>query len=507
MSGKKSPYLKRNRVRLTDFEKLHSESIGAKALNDSDLTGKKLTQERISQLFYDIEPELGFVATCECKEYRGNFYAGYVCPICKTTVSTEFTSKLGCVNWLIFPDHLPSIMHPVFYAVLSRWLGKVKSEKPKSKVRKIPLLQAILDPTEELPHGVRSHIRAQGFRYFEKHTDEIMDFFFNTYKLTKSKKDLCHVKDMYEQYKHLMWIRKFPSLHPVLTPIAKECKMKAIDNAAGHMMSAASDLSTLAYESKRCLTDKTYVDRQLWKVYESLIAYTENIIEKKFGDKFAQARRHNMGARVHFSARSVIVPIVSPHEGDEIYIPMKIAMGALKGEILNVLMNRSFIPVEESPGYKVKRPHTLNEALAKYMRGLVVFDEDIHRIIMKLIEECPYKGLPLLVGRNPTLVLGAIQLLYMTKVKTDMADETISISARICKAPNADFDGDEMYILFIKEMGMVPFLQNLHPRMTILSKSDLAVGGLVMPTNQATVHINSFLSCGMDTPKHVRFEM
>lgn len=64
-----------------------------------------------------------------------------------------------------------------------------------------------------------------------------------------------------------------------------------------------------------------------------------------------------------------------------------------------------------------------------------------------------------------------------------------------------------MYLLFIKEMGMVPHLQNLHPRTTILSKSDLGVDSLVAPTNQATIHWNSFLGSAIGVPKEVRFEL
>jgi len=64
-----------------------------------------------------------------------------------------------------------------------------------------------------------------------------------------------------------------------------------------------------------------------------------------------------------------------------------------------------------------------------------------------------------------------------------------------------------MYLIFIKEMSMVSELRNLHPRMTILSKSDLAVGNLVTPTNQATVHWNSFLSTAINVPKTVRFKL
>lgn len=430
-------FSKKNLIRLIDFDKLHADSPGARALNDSDLTGRKQAAERISQAFYDIEAELGFVASCQCKEYRGNYYAGHVCKICGTVVSTEFAENIEHVNWLILPDHVPPVMHPVFFAALNSFLGKVKVNDAKLGKKSIPLLQSILDPSEELFEPVKTHIRAQGFRYFYKHCEEIMNFFFEVYPKTKSKKDVIHIRALYEEYKDRMWVKKIPALHPTLTPQAKECRVRTIDHAAGYIMSAAADLSALSYESKRCITDSKYVDRQLWKMYVNVIKYTEQILEKKFGDKYAHARRHVMGARIHFSARSVIVPIVEPHMGDEIHLPWKIALGGLKLEILNILTTRSVIDVEDEHGERVKRPHTIAEATAKYMRALVVYDEDIKKIIDLLIKECPYKGLPILCGRNPTLVLGAIQLLYFTKVKTDMADETIAISPRICKAPNA----------------------------------------------------------------------
>ncbi len=54
---------------------------------------------------------------------------------------------------------------------------------------------------------------------------------------------------------------------------------------------------------------------------------------------------------------------------------------------------------------------------------------------------------------------------------------------------------------------MVPHLQNLHPRKTILSKSDLGVDSLVAPTNQATIHWNAFLGTAIGVPPEVRFEL
>ena len=389
----------KNRIRLADFSKMYSSSIGARVVNDSFLSGKKINTERIEKLFYNIDPELGFVASCECKMYRGNYYSGHKCPYCGTVVSSEFATDMSHVNWLVIPEHLPPIIHPVFFMVMKEWLGKTKSTNPKSR-NKVSLMQALLDPAEELPYPVRTHIHGQGFKYFAEHHEDIMKFFLDVYRPTKNKKEVPYIRAMYDEYKHLLLIRTFPTLHPTLTPIAKEGRIRTIDPAASVIMAAMSDLSTLGFESRRCIVDSKYSEKMLWKVYNNIVTYVETIITKKFGDKFAHARRHLMGARIHYSARSVIVPIIEPHRGDEIHLPWKIALGALKPEILNVLMNRLHKQYQPD-GTFVKAQYQYNEAYAKYMKALVVFDQDICDIINTLIKECPYKGLPVLCGRNP----------------------------------------------------------------------------------------------------------
>jgi hypothetical protein len=410
----------KRRATLVDLTKLYNDTTGARILNDSSFTGRKVNEERIAQLFYDIDPELGFVASCECKAFRGNYYAGHKCPHCGTVVSSEFTSDMTHINWIVLPDHVPPVLHPVFFMLLKEWLGKTASANTKGRT-KISLIQAILDPAETLPMGVRSHIKKQGFKHFHENHEEIMNFFFTTYRPTKVNKNTPFIKLLYEEYKEILFTKKIPTLHPSLTPIAKEGKMKAIDPAAASIMAATSNASILGFESKRCLTENKYVDKMLWKVYADIMNYVELIITKKYGDKYAHVRRHMMGARIHYSARSVIVPIVDPHRGDEIHIPWKIALGGFKNELLNVLTNRKGL--------------SFNDALMKYTTALVRYDDEIYRIMLTLMRECPYKGFPVLCGRNPTLILGAIQLLFVTKIKTDVEDETIGISARICKAP------------------------------------------------------------------------
>ena len=48
------------------------------------------------------------------------------------------------------------------------------------------------------------------------------------------------------------------------------------------------------------------------------------------------------------------------------------------------------------------------------------------------------------VLRNPTLVQLSIQTLFISAVLTDVTQCSLRISDRVIKAPNADFDGDQL---------------------------------------------------------------
>ena len=51
------------------------------------------------------------------------------------------------------------------------------------------------------------------------------------------------------------------------------------------------------------------------------------------------------------------------------------------------------------------------------MNAINVYDYEIDVIMQNMIKDCPYKGLPILMNRNPSLRIGSIQLLFVTKIK------------------------------------------------------------------------------------------
>jgi hypothetical protein len=408
-------------TRLADYDRIFQNTLGARIINDSRLTSNQVIGDYITNLFYKTDTDIGFVASCSCGHFSGRYFAGHVCPYCGSIVSTQFATSLNNVNWIGIPSCMGKVIHPVFYAVMKEWLGKAKYKKQdkeaKLKGKKISLIEAILNPAEQLPYDVRSGIKGQGFSYFVAHADEIMDFLLNKYKATKINKSTPFVRKMYEKYKDIFLVDKLPILHPSMHPLAKEGKMKAVDVSAQLILPAIVDLHTSSFSVERCVTSPKYADRALWKVYNKYIQYQEIIITKKLGDKYAHIRRHVIGARVHFSARSVIVPITTRHMADEVHLPWKMAVNGLRHEILNVLMNR--------------RGYDYNRALSKFMKSLVVYDQDIYDIMMTLMKECSAvsptgrHGFPILLGRNPAKCL---KLLYFS------CHQEINISIRTIPA-------------------------------------------------------------------------
>lgn len=90
-------------------------------------------------------------------------------------------------------------------------------------------------------------------------------------------------------------------------------------------------------------------------------------------------------------------------------------------------------------------------------------------MFIELIEECPFKGIPVEVGRNPTMERGSMQRLYITSVKTDVKDPTFGISILIVKTFNADFDGDALNAEVLLDVFMHEGLAPLAPHTNIIS--------------------------------------
>ena len=380
--------MKNKLFRIRNLDQLFNDTINKRVINNSDFTNSQVMEDFVKQFFYETDKDLEYVSSCECGECYGTYFEGSVCPYCGTVVSSKFTTALNNVNWFDIPEHLPAVLHPVFFTIFKEWLGKTKSIRG-ARTKKVPIIQAILNPADTLPEELRCIVPIQGQSYFNEHIFEILHYFLHEYKPKKGDRWNPYIEYLIEKHKDGILTRKLPILHPSFHPLAKDGKAKTVDMTAAKIVPAWMDLSQLGNTSRRKVVATKYVDKTLWKIYSQYIDYIELIIQRKLGDKFAQLRRHNTGSRIHFSARSVIVPITERHMGSEIYLPAKIAINSLKYEIINFLM---------------KNGYSYTDAVTKQVKSLVTPDPEVFDIIKKIIkmwQSRGFEGIAILVGRNP----------------------------------------------------------------------------------------------------------
>ena len=416
-------------VRFTNFEKLRESIPDTRFLNEDILD--EPNKSVLIDLLHNTKVSLDFTPTCECKLYKGVQFEGKVCPFCGTQVSSEFVENFEQKNWVRIPDNMPPILHPVFYLILRSWVGKVRTgasnTKNAGKKQRVAIIDFILNPEETLPDDLKDVIKEQGFIYFTQHFDEIMQFLLYEHPKYSNTKKTEDIRKVYEEYRDVLLIREFPIMHQSFHPTHATTKVKQIDETANIIIPAIVNLANAVFSKRKSVTQKKYIDVQLWDIYKSYIEYIKKNIEYKIGDKFALVRRHVISGRLNWSARAVISPLVCRHMGDEIHLPWDLALNGYKLEIINLLIERF--------------SYTQNEALAKVMKGFMQYDDEIYQCMETLIKESPFKGLPATLGRNPTLLRSSIYLVYVTKIKKNIHDKSLNISPRIAKGMNADFDG------------------------------------------------------------------
>lgn len=388
--------------------------------------------DELSSSLYSRSTEIDFIARCECGHLTGNMYRGTTCPKCRTVVSQDMEAADGHLNHRVFlscPDNIPGWLHPHVYRILSRWLtyGEARS--------KINILDNIIDPTVPLLPDLEGIVLGRGFTYLYHNFDFLMDFFLVHYKRTADKAHtdpktgISRMRYFLNLVRDRVFCRYLPVLSSALHPIimsdgSNPGRQRYVDKNTKHVLSAANGLSYLRHSPRQRFLRQDVVEETAFTAYKEHIAYLEEISTKQLAKKKSLPRRHIFGARLHLTARGVIVPIFGDHDYDTFYFPWQIGVNMFRDDIVGRLVR--------------KHGMTIAQAMYKQQTALQIYDEDIHQMMNDFIAECPYKGIPHLVNRNPSLKRGSLQILFCTQIKKDVKDKSVEISTMVIGDPNAD---------------------------------------------------------------------
>lgn len=497
-------------LNLLNLDELFSQNPTAVVANNISFADDNFS-ESITKLVYSENDtdDIGFVAKCQCGHLHDNYTLGTICPLCHTTSSHNFVEDLQHKVWIGAPPGIIGFLHPIVYFTLSKWLSRGKG--------KGSYLDDLLDPKGVLPADIADQFDGRGFNYVHDNFEFIITFFLALYPKTKKKKQAQYIRLFLDTYKDSIFCTKLPILSNELHPITKEGKsLKYTDDSSQDILEAIIDLATVQFAASTTVVSKRKLELVAYSAYNAYIEYLTKIVKKKLAGKPAILRHHIFGTRLHATFRSVIVPIMGEHQGDELHLPWVIGVSAYKLMIINVLMN--------------KKHYSLVEALAAVSMALIKYDPEIHQILNQLIKECGYReydavnkkykwidlpGLPVLFNRNPSLRIGSIQLLFVTKIKpiirprvtmgtigpaltitapkVDIQDQTIAMSTLILKDCNADFDGDALAGACLFEMGEIAKFMAFHPSKRMLSNSVPEVSASISLAKQEVLMLNGFL--------------
>jgi len=339
------------------------------------------------------------IASCECGNLNSEYYVGTICPKCNTKVVQSIINNIENEIWFEIPEVIDYVLHPRIYSVLSYWLESKSNES---------YLNDILDVTRDLPEEFEGYIDGQGFNYLYRNFDYVMNFFLNIFPKTKIKSNNNLIKVFIEKHKEIMWCRKLPILSKYLQSVTKNgYSLQYADKSLKSLLKAVNQF--LMYKLTKIINSSNkQIEKTLWKIYFNYNEYYKDIIINKLNPKRGYFRKNVFGSRLHFTSRAVAIPTVEVSMHDEICVSWKSGLNNFKFHIINILTNRF--------GLKVY------VAYDKVMKAFYSYDPIIDQIFQLLILESRFKGFPVLINRNPSLLLSNILLNFIVKVKPQLTN-------------------------------------------------------------------------------------
>lgn len=486
-------------LKLQDFDDLYEkykDHPATTVLNDSDYNDADYA-EKISEIVLSRSNEVDFISSCSCGHLNGNFFDGEVCPKCNTPVVNEMLSLGGNYPvrvWVRTPSALKykKMLHPMVYLWLEKWTGYGgRQTKDRAKIK--AYICDILDPSRPLPDFMKGWVTEhqkktgtpRGFDLLYECFDRfIISMMYEAPSNILRKTSANNTLRALSLYKDKLWVSYFPilfnSLHAIINNDGSVTdKKRYVDSTIRHVFHAASALSYLEYQTSSKVITEHRCHSEIFKIYQSLISYGNDINTKHLNGKTGLPRKHLFGARHHLSVRALISPIASAHHLDSIHLSWETAVNLFRPHLMGRLLDEFNL----SPADANKKHHT----------ALQTYDPDIDMLLNRFIKESPFNGIPILMCRNPSVSYLSVQLMYITVIKTDIADKTMSLSSRIASGYNADYDGDEMNLLLLPETESVKAWRNLHGSVNFMDRNYPSVTSHFSVMKSDLLALNGFL--------------
>lgn len=430
-------------ISLENFDNLHrNQSRRIRVyINDLDnsTTGDRERIEKLLCTRYDSTDFLSNIPSCGCGKTTGKYaegLVGFVCPFCGTHVTNQLEQDLEPLVWIRAPKGVDALPNPNF------WIMAIE----RFKLKGFDVINYLTDRTYRATVKTPMEIAQvdallaslkveRGYNNFVRNFDAIMDGLLKMKvfkKGTKKKEVFDGFPILIKEQRECLFAQYLPVPNRVLFVLENtnlgeygDLTMNGLIDAVNMMTNIDSDLNIVKPAKKETL---------VVKMANSLCAFYDEIYRNRISPKEGWFRKHVFGSRSHFSFRGVIASLTDKHDYDEIHVSWGIGVSVLSLHLTNKLLKMGWNNYE------------INNLLYEYAQK---WHPLLDQLFKELIDESPYKGIPVIFQRNPSLERGSAQAMFITKVKgsaerpQDAEIPTVSMSILSVTGFNADFDGDQ----------------------------------------------------------------
>lgn len=393
---------------------------------------------------------------CECNQTKGKKYLGVVCDNCNKPVLNIREQKLESLVWLKQPAGVERLINPTTWTILSNHFKK-------GRFNVIHYLTDTKYPVPDKPPKIFAQVQAlnitRGYNYFVRNFFDTVDASGNVIgpgiiaklltisDFRKKKQDnqheVHHILRFLEMNRDKIFSTRLALPNKTLLVVEDTDMAVYVDSNVPIAIDAIESLIGLDDP----LNNYTPAMRQnrVIRAIANLATYYQEFNKKSFSSKEGISRKHLAATRCDWSFRAVISSLTADHHLQEMHLPWGLGIGLLRLHLARKLKDRGWLP---------------NEIWRFLSRYATEYNPLIDELFKELIAESTHQlqgpmgidrttglrktGLPSIFQRNPSLGLGSMQLFYITRIKPDPQDQTISFSILTVRGFNADYDGDEM---------------------------------------------------------------
>lgn len=407
-------------------------------------------KEKLNNLIYTRYDgdTLEVLPSCQCGKICGEFNVGVKCPDCKSVVSAITERPLESTLWIATPKGVRSLVNPAVWNILSK----------NMTISGCDILEWLTNPgytpRGQIPPAVLKLQRMgiqRGLNYFIDNFDAVMNAAVSSGAIKVKGRERDELIAFINKYRAIL----FPRYLPVPSRLNFITESTATGTYTDTSMTTIVDaiLTITSIEAAVIPVNQRQREARTAKALAQIAEYYNSFYTMSLGKKVGWLRKHVFGSRLHFSFRAVISSLSENHQYDEIHMPWSMSVLVFKAHLTSKLLARGFTP---------------NQCNQFIFDNSLRYNELMDTLFQELIAESPYGGIPIVLQRNPTLVRLSAQALRVTKVKTEVEINTVSMSTLVLKGPNADFDGDALNGMIILDHGMYEKIQRLAPHLGVL---------------------------------------